>query len=890
MKNLFDQFCYVDAHFEHVDTGQRTRWVRLLARDVQTHIVKRAKNTNCFASFQRYQDAVRPGAHNVGSLEEEARPYTPKKHGQDPEPNYTPKTEEEREGEADALLDDRQVHYHGLCFDFDADPFKKGSPVAGLTVEQALKLAQEEAYRVGSHFQQRFELNDAHVQTWFSGKKGFHIIIRPEIFDIQPHRHLTYITQKVALDLVHALELKTLDKTIYTVSRMWRIPNSIHPEVKRFKVELMLQELKTLPLDDILKLAQKPRRLSDHPGDDYLFHDVPASHVWPQDEYEQVHKVAAAASYWREYLELYEASLEAQRLKPRAKIVRSEKATEYPVCITDLLDRGPKPGGKTRNQLLVPMAAFFKDAGLDKIEAEATITDWTRRFYGEDKAHLRERIANGKSVLHSAYRSDKYTFSCRSILSCGSPSSPVACVGQSSCPWIEKAADQEPQFPPTLHLSEATRDAYLNTKVKVPIHVSGVGKEPFGYPRKIQIGCNPKKDKDGKDVYCDECPHQFQIKHGQPVKPFEHVFSMADPEILKLVNVPEPRVIGALKHKLKFPVKCHRARIETLEEGNLEELQVIPMVDHAQGHLNTTATDPETDVTRVSHRHVVRRLFAIGHNIAPNRKYMMEGHPYKHPDDQRIVFVSDSLVPAQNDIDQFKMTPELYRQLLIFQPHSSSDAGKPPTNPMDVSVETVKAKLEHIHADLEANVHQIGGRFDLACAVDLAYHSVIRFPFLGQVLQKGWFELLILGDSGSGKTTSVERIMRHYGLGELVAGEGAKRTGLVWNAQQLNGQWTLFWGKIPQNDKRLLVIDEFAGMDQEEIGKMTQLRSTGIASGQGVGANYETNARTRLVLLTNPRNGRSLAEFNYGIEAIRDLFDEHQDLRRTDLAVTAQGR
>jgi hypothetical protein len=220
------------------------------------------------------------------------------------------------------------------------------------------------------------------------------------------------------------------------------------------------------------------------------------------------------------------------------------------------------------------------------------------------------------------------------------------------------------------------------------------------------------------------------------------------------------------------------------------------------------------------------------------------------------------------------MTDELKDKLKVFQLRDG---------------QSVEKKLLEIHHDFQANVHQIGGRFDLSIAVDLCYHSVIGFKLAGKPVNKGWFELLVMGDSGTGKSQLLDRMIRHYGLGEIIAGEDSKRTGLVYASIQLQGKWVLQWGKIPTNDRRLLVIDEFSGIPAEEIGKMTQLRSEGRARGGGVNQNYETWARTRLIFLTNPRNNRGQVElFNYGVQAIDDLFDSSADLRRVDLALIAR--
>lgn len=828
--NLFEQYSYCDAHYEHPQTRRRAPWVRVLATDLQKTVIEPSRNSNCFASVQRYKDAT-----SVRELAKQSSSSVDKR-------DIT---------EADKFLD-QQPHYHGLYFDFDAKPEKDEPEVL------ALDRARADTMAVARFFIDRFELNPAHVQAWFSGKKGFHLIVRPEPFDIRPHRHLTYMVQKVALDLFHQLDVKTLDRSVYTVSRMWRLANSVHHTTGRFKVELSIRELNELTVEKILDISRSPRvRLeSDHCP------SVPVSDLYEPEEYDNIVHRPEAVAWWREYIDQYEAAKEMKNLRPKLPVVRPEDGAEYPVCMQDVMDHGPKPGGGARNRLLLPMVAFWKDAGLDKDEAHRLVSDWTKTHFTEP-TEANSRIANGKSVVESVYRGEQYHFSCASILSNKGPGPDgrIACSAP-RCSWVKNQSDQEPVEVPNVPLWEATRGCYVGKKVRSAVHVSGIAGHPFGIPIKGRALCRPDHDAE----ICQNCP----MKEADG----ELQFSLAaeDREVLQLIDVNDNRKKGTLKNKLGIPVKCFKHRFEIPEVGNVEEVQIIPMVDSRVFSDDEIGSSDE-DIGRRVARHVVRRGFYIGHGIQANRKYTIEAYVYEHPEDQRIVFLWEKMEPAQNDIDSYRMTPVLREKLKIFQPAPG---------------QSIKQKLEDLHTDLEANVHQIRGRFDLAISIMLAYHSVISFNFQNKLVSKGWFELLVMGDSGTGKTTLIERMMAHYGLGELIAGEESKRTGLVFASIQLGGQWILVWGKIPQNDRRLLAIDEFAAIPPEEVGKMTQLRSEGKARGQGVNAGQETWARTRLIFLTNPRTGRQLTEYNYGIEAVRDLFEEHQDLRRVDLAMTVR--
>lgn len=848
--SFWKDYCYVDAHYEQPVTKLRTKWQRILVDQVDRRIVAKADRTNCYASVQRFKDAV--------ALRDLIK---------DKEAQQKPKTKQQDPATARALELDReanelpaqQLHYHGLFFDFDCDHTKRG-----ITEPAALLQSLTDAKKLVVHVQDLFTgLAPEHLQIWYSGRKGFHVLVRPEPFGIRPHQHLTYIIKHLAHELADTLELSTLDRTVYSMPRQWRLVNTIHPTSGRFKIELTPKELLAWTPEDIIELATHPRlgpNLTQLPvlADSMLHADA---------HYKDIAADPTCVAWWTQRYEQYEAWADLKNLRPRRPIIRPEDATEYPACVRDLMNNGPKPGGPNRNRVTLPIVGFFKDSGVDQFECTTQIEQWTRTWYPSEPWLSRERIPNAKSVVAQAYGpTSNVRFACRFIRSVGGPgeNGRVACVGEDLCPWVGKKEDQEPAEVPQLHLSEASKGCYVGTKIKTEIHVAAMAKSPFEVPLKGRALCMPDPDA----AICTMCPNNQSGGKGK----LEFILEADERDVLQMINVNDNMRKSALKKKIGIPEKCFKHRIETIESGNVEEVQMIPMVDYATTY--RLEEEESDDLSKKAARHVVRIAYHLGHGMEANKKYRIEATPWGHPKDQSVVFVFDTAEPAQDDIAQFKMTPDLYSKLQIFQRRPG---------------QTVEDKMTEIHADLTANVHQIGGRADLSMAVDLCYHAVIGFRFTGQDVHKGWFELLVMGDSGTGKSSLVERMIRHYGLGELVSGEDARRTGLVYSSIQMQGQWVLQWGKVPQNDRRLLVIDEFSGIPGEEVSKLTQLRSEGRARGGGVNQAYETWARTRLIFLTNPRHNRGrLGGFNYGIQAIEDLFDEAPDIRRVDLAMVLE--
>jgi hypothetical protein len=166
----------------------------------------------------------------------------------------------------------------------------------------------------------------------------------------------------------------------------------------------------------------------------------------------------------------------------------------------------------------------------------------------------------------------------------------------------------------------------------------------------------------------------------------------------------------------------------------------------------------------------------------------------------------------------------------------------------------------------------------------LCYHSALGFEWQGQPIRRGWLEVLLLGDTGLGKTECVRSLIEWAGLGTLISGETSRRTGICYSVQQVGERWFVKWGKYVLNDRRLLAIDELSELPEEDLGRMTQGRNDGVLRVEQAGVG-EANCRTRLVWMSNARWGKGLYSFSHGVEALKGLFPSPADLRRLDMAV-----
>ena len=201
----------------------------------------------------------------------------------------------------------------------------------------------------------------------------------------------------------------------------------------------------------------------------------------------------------------------------------------------------------------------------------------------------------------------------------------------------------------------------------------------------------------------------------------------------------------------------------------------------------------------------------------------------------------------------------------------------------DFSVEKIDAKVESIVDFFEHNIMKLAQRKELVLGLLLTYLSVLRINTPWEQNTRGWVNLVILGDTGTGKSTGVEKLQQALNLGQATKAETTGRTGLVYKLEQTAGSWFIMWGLLPRNDRELLWLDECSEITKETYGEMTETRSSGkVQVNRAVSA--ETKARVRLILTGNAKYGKQLADYSQPVEALSEMFLK-EDIRRFDFGM-----
>lgn len=399
-------------------------------------------------------------------------------------------------------------------------------------------------------------------------------------------------------------------------------------------------------------------------------------------------------------------------------------------------------------------------------------------------------------------------------------------------------------------LSDAIEAENIGWRLVFEATCSAMDDTPYLIPSKVRIDCDKSSGE------CHLCPIK-RIESGEHGG-VEMAIPRQSPTVLQLVNAPGKTQKSAMKAAFDIP-KCNVWDFKVLEQRKVRDVRLTPQLT----------------ISGEGSGNLVQPAFIIDHDVDLNVPYKMEAFLYPDPANQKATLVVNECEETVDSLATFQPSTLELDELQIFQPQ-----------PWDVA--SLRDKLDEIYTDLEANVTRIYDRKELHLAYDLAYHSPLLLKYNDRDIN-GWVNVLVCGDSAQGKSEAFLRLQEHYQLGERVECKNATVAGLLGGLQQLINRWFVSWGIIPTHDMRLVALEEIKGAAIEVLGKLTDMRSSGIAEIPKI-ERRRAHARTRLIFISNPRSNRQVKTFGFGVEAFMELMGSPEDLRRFDLAImTAQG-
>lgn len=182
-----------------------------------------------------------------------------------------------------------------------------------------------------------YEIDSNSCRFYFSGSKGFHVMIPSAYFEAEPSDDINKRFRKIALKLASGI---SIDTAIYDKTRIFRLPNTINSKSGLHKIELYPFEAMSLSIPDILQRATTPvDRLE-------IEKDIDAS---------------------GELSKLYHESLNVSRGNAEQPKVKSK------ICMSKLMQG---VGSGERDNVGVRVASHLRQSGLTPKMMYVALTEW----------------------------------------------------------------------------------------------------------------------------------------------------------------------------------------------------------------------------------------------------------------------------------------------------------------------------------------------------------------------------------------------------------------------------------------------------------------------------------------------------------------------------------
>jgi len=207
---------------------------------------------------------------------------------------------------------------------------------------------------------------------------------------------------------------------------------------------------------------------------------------------------------------------------------------------------------------------------------------------------------------------------------------------------------------------------------------------------------------------------------------------------------------------------------------------------------------------------------------------------------------------------------------------------------------SVKEKLNWILENFE-KFSQIVGRRNLAFAGLLCFFTPTWIKFNGEI-QRGWGNVLFIGDTTTAKSETVRKLIQLLGAGMLITAETTSTVGLVGTATQIEKEgWFVDWGFLVLCDRKLLAVDGAHKLSLSNWAALAEAERSGVVT-IAKAAKNSAYARTRQIRIANAVDReanryttKTLASFLYPCQALATVLDK-TSIARLDLAVFSDSR
>lgn len=221
-----------------------------------------------------------------------------------------------------------------------------------IDTEEDFALLKRDVFMAIAALEQVYGIPADQVEVFFSGSKGFHLIVREQSIGLIPVKNLEMYYKAIAVRIKGLMISDVIDTGIYDKKRLFRIENTINSKTGLYKVPITQKHLREITLEDMKRYASEPRQVITEPK-----RLIPGA----------LQKIVK------------EAELLAEQTHKQANpgsIIAFKKRPPLP-CVLNLVEQGSMEGG--RNNDCVAIASSLAQSGFSHEEAIQILLSWNQK-------------------------------------------------------------------------------------------------------------------------------------------------------------------------------------------------------------------------------------------------------------------------------------------------------------------------------------------------------------------------------------------------------------------------------------------------------------------------------------------------------------------------------
>lgn len=252
--------------------------------------------------------------------------------------------------------------------------------------EEDYNILKQDLIAIVIYLNDYYGIPSNYIKFYFTGKKGFHLIISPKIFNVVPDKNLNAYYKEIAKELNEITMTKLVDLKIYDKKRLLRLPNSINGKTGLYKVPISYNNIIKFTFDEIKEYASSPRPTIETKAD----------------------VCEKAINKYNEIKENYNKPKTKKTFKPIEVV--DINLIKLPQCIVNILKNGAIEGNRNNTTVILASALFQRGASYE--DTLQIVSEWNERLNEPSLSDVEINI-----TVASAYQQvqDGKRYGCTSI-------------------------------------------------------------------------------------------------------------------------------------------------------------------------------------------------------------------------------------------------------------------------------------------------------------------------------------------------------------------------------------------------------------------------------------------------------------------------------------------